>query len=1128
MPLNSFHNTTRAWFEERFGKPTEVQAQAWPAIQAGRHTLIAAPTGSGKTLAAFYAAIDGLITKGLEGALPEETQVVYVSPLKALSNDIHRNLEVPLTGIRDALAARGLPPIDIRVAVRTGDTPPRERQRMVKRPPHILVTTPESLYLLLTSEGGRNMLRTVRTLIIDEIHAVLGDKRGAHLALSVERLEALVEAPLQRIGLSATQKPIETVARFLVGNHNIRDARPDCAIVDTGHRRKMTLSLEVPKSPLTAVMSNEVWGELYDRLVELVAEHETTLIFVNTRRLAERLALTLGEHIGEENVSSHHGSMSKEHRHTAEQRLKDGTLKVLVATASMELGIDIGSVDLVVQFASPKRIATFIQRVGRSGHSVGGTPKGILFPLSRDDLVECVALLDSVRRGELDQLVVPEKPMDILAQQIVAEVAGREWEVDALYDLCHRAYPYRALSLDQFNEIVRMLADGFTTRRGRRGAHLHFDAVNGRLRARRGVRLVALTNGGSIPDLFDYEVVVQPEGVTVGSLNEDFALESLPGDIFTLGTHAWQLLRIDGLKVMVQDATGLPPSIPFWFGEGPGRTIELSESLSRLRVTVDALLDTDPLPMQSENGSLDISGHRAVRWLVEDVGVDVAAAEQVVWYLSMGKVGLGVMPTRETIVIERFFDETGDMHVVIHSPYGSRVNRGWGLSLRKKFCRTFNFELQAAAGEDSIILSLSSSHSFPLDSVFRYLNTKTLRETLVQAMLDAPMFEVRWRWNATRALAIQRSRGGDRVPPQIQRMQAEDLVAQVFPDQIACFENIEGEREVPDHPLVNQTIHDCLTEAMDIEELEDLIGKIERKELNLIAKDLREPSPFAQEIINARPYAFLDETEFAERRVNAIRNRSWLDPSEATDLSKLDPDAIRRVKEEAWPQARTADELHDALTIHGCVTETEGEGAAWTGFFSELIAEGRAARLRVNGEVVLWIATERVPMFSAVFPDAQLDPARKLPDWINRETWTFEEAVRELTRGRLEALGPITVAQLAKDVGLPDVKIEQALLALEVEGFVFRGAFTPDLGIEEWCERRYLQRIHRYTIESLRQSIAPISLQDFMRFLFAHQHVRVGEEQTGPETLQRVLDQLEGYEAPAAAWGNRYPARTHR
>ncbi len=1118
MPFQNFHPTTRSWFEHNLGKPTEAQIQAWPEIKKGRHTLISAPTGSGKTLAAFYAVIDVLITKGLDDRLSEQTQVVYISPLKALSNDIHRNLEVPLTGIQEVLREQGLPPVKISVAVRTGDTSPYERQKMVKHPPHILVTTPESLYLLLTSASGRGMLRTTRIFIIDEIHALLGEKRGSHLALSVERLEALTDAPLQRIGLSATQKPIETVAKFLVGNPNIHHGEADCAVIDTGHRRKLDLSLEVPKSPLTAVMSNEVWGELYERLVELVQVHKTTLVFVNTRRLTERLAMALSERIGEEHVTSHHGSMSKEHRHDAEQRLKSGQLKVLVATASMELGIDIGSVDLVVQFSSPKSIAAFLQRVGRSGHHVGGTPKGVLLPLSRDDLVECAALLDSVRRGELDTILFPEQPLDILAQQIVAEVSGGEWVVDSLYDLFHRAYPYRRLSKERFLEIIQMVADGFTTRRGRRGAHLHYDAVNGRVRARRGARLTALTNGGAIPDMFDYEVVMQPEGTTVGSLNEDYALESLPGDIFTLGTHAWQLLRIEGLKVMVKDANGLPPTIPFWFGEGPGRTPELSESISRMRAFISEKLVKDPISKQADDSPVTIRENSAVRWLVEEVGVSELAAEQMVSYLAMGEIGLGVMPTRETIVLERFFDEAGDMHLVIHSPYGSRINKGWGLALRKKFCVKFNFELQAAANEDSIILSLSSSHSFPLEEVFSYLNTNILRDTLIQAILIAPMFEVRWRWNATRALAISRNRSGKRVPPPLQRMQAEDLVAQLFPDQIACAENIGARRELPDHPLVDQVIHDCLTEAMDIDALEELIGKVERKELNLVTKDLREPSPFAQEIMNARPYAFLDDTEFAERRVNAIRNRSWLDPSEAADLSKLDEEAIKRVKEEAWPEARTADELHDALSIYTFISEAEGKAHGWEDFLNELIAERRSARLLIRSGLILWIATERIPLFQSVFQDAVLDPVFDLPAGIQQERWDQENGLMEIIRGRLETLGPVTVAQLAEESSLSEKEIEHTLLSLETEGFVFRGRFTTDLGCEEWCERRLLQRIHKYTIEALRQSIAPVSLQDFIRFLFAHNKMGADVRPTGPGSLQKVLERFEGIALPAAAW----------
>ena len=1110
----SFHPLVANWFVEVFEQPTEVQNQAWPAIKNGKHTLISAPTGSGKTLAAFYAAIDDLMREAENGTLEQQTRVVYISPLKALSNDIHRNLEVPLKGIQDQFAKEGKKTQDIKVAVRTGDTPPSARTQMVKKPPHILVTTPESLYLLLTSDGGRKMLGTTKAIIIDEIHAVLGDKRGSHLALSVERLQALVGHKLQRIGLSATQKPIDKVAKFLVGNANVKNDIPDCEIVNTGSDRKLDISIEVPDSPLSAVMENEVWAQVYERLVELVKDHRTTLIFVNNRRLAERLAVALGERIGEEHVTSHHGSMSKEHRHDAEQKLKEGLLKVLVATASMELGIDIGSVGLIVQIASPKSIAAFIQRVGRSNHHVGGIPKGIMMPLTRDELAESVALFDSIRRGELDSIVMPEEPLDILSQQIVAEVSNSDWSVDDLFGLYKNAFPYRNLKKETFEEIIKMQSEGFSTRRGRRGAHIHYDAVNGIVRGRKGARIVALTNGGSIPDMFDYDVVLDPQGIKVGTIGEDYALESLPGDTFTLGTHTWQILGVEGLKLKVKDATGMPPSIPFWLGEGPGRTLELSESLSRLRTKMSELLEQDPLPRIKEEKSLDISENLALRWLVDEVGIGEIAAEQLVNYYYAGKVGLGgIVPTRDTIILERFFDDVGDMHLVVHSPYGSRLNRGWGLSLRKKFCQSFNFELQAAANEDAIILSLSSSHSFPLEGVYKYLNSKIVRETLVQAMLDAPMFEVRWRWNATRSLAIQRNRNGKRVPPQFQRMNAEDLIAQVFPDQIACFENIDGEREVPDHPLVNQAIHDCLTEAMDIDELEELMGKIERKELNLETRDLREPSPFAQEIINAKPYAFLDETEFAERRVQAIRNRSWLDPTESTDLSRLDPDAIARVKEEAWPNADSPDELHDVLSIHGFITAKEGKKNSWERYFDSLKIDKRATYIP---EQKLWVAAERTPYFNSIYPKGKYEPRIDLPEAFTKEEYTFEDALKEVVRGRMEALSIVTVDQLVEDIQLPYHNIELALISLEVEGFVFRGKFTPNAQTEEWCERRLLHRIHKYTIESLRKSIEPVSLENYMRFLFDYQGLTTKKE--GATSLELILEKLEGYEAPASAW----------
>ncbi|MCB9232524.1 MAG: DEAD/DEAH box helicase [Bacteroidia bacterium] len=1125
MSFSSFHPLVEKWFRATFEVPTEIQSRAWPSIKAGKHTLIAAPTGSGKTLAAFMSAIDDLVRQGLEGNLQPGVQVVYISPLKALSNDIERNLRLPLEGIRKALKSEGHQLPEVKAAVRTGDTPSALRTKMQKEPPHILVTTPESLYLLLTSEGGRQLLQGVHTLILDEIHALVNDKRGSHLSLSMERLEALKEGKLQRIGLSATQKPIEQVASFLVGEGNKNEqGESDCVILDGGHKRNIDLAIEIPKSELTAVMAAEVWGEVYERLEELIQTHRTTLIFVNTRRMAERLAHNLGERLGEEAIRAHHGSMSKERRFSAESSLKEGSLRCLVATASMELGIDIGSVDLVCQLGSPRSIAAFLQRVGRSGHSVKGTPRGRLFPMTRDDLVECAAIFDAIRRSELDRIVMPEKPLDILAQQIVAEVANREWPEADLYQLFKNAFPYRDLTRKEFDEVVEMISDGFTTRRGRRGAYLHHDQINGLLKSRKGARLTALLNGGAIPDNFNFDVILDPGEIHVGNLDEDFSIESMPGDIFKLGNNSWEILKVEAGKVRVADAKGKPPTIPFWFGEAPGRTEELSMATARLREEVGKRIE-DPAEWMEKTQSIgnsadfvDAWGKNALDWLRDEVGLSDAAAVQLVLYLATAQAALGVMPSRETIVLERFFDEAGDMHLVVHAPFGSRLNRAWGLALRKRFCRHFNFELQAAATEDAIILSLGSTHSFPLQEVFDYLNEKIVREVLVQALLDAPMFGIRWRWNASRALAVPRMRAGRRVPPAIQRMDSEDLVALVFPDQLACLEHIVGDREVPDHPLINQTIHDCLTEAMDIDRLEVLLERMGKGELKLVARDLTEPSPLAQEIINANPYAFLDPAGLEDRRTHAIRNRRWLDPAEASELGRLSPLAIAQVRKEAWPLVRDADELHDALIMLSFLTQNEGLEEKWDELFLSLCQENRATELLLPTGKKIRVAAERLPHFEAVFTEFSSQPKLILPEKLRRKVWEKEESLLEITRGRLEGLGPITAYQLAADLGLDLSEIQFALGSLENQGFVFRGHFSDPDGEEEWCERRLLARIHKYTIGNLRKEIEPVSAQDFMRFLFRWQRLIPGDQPEGPDGLRGILEMLEGCEAPAAAW----------
>jgi ATP-dependent helicase Lhr and Lhr-like helicase len=1148
MELPGFHPLVSRWFTETLGPPTAAQERGWAAIRQHQHTLIAAPTGSGKTLAAFLTAIDDLVREGESGTLPDEVRVVYVSPLKALSADIHKNLAEPRRGIQQLACTAGvaLPPIT--AAVRTGDTSASERAGMLRTPPHILVTTPESLYLLLTSDRSRRMLRTARTVIVDEIHAVIGTRRGAHLALSLERLQQEAGRPLLRLGLSATQKPVEEVARYLVGT----DARRgDCAIVDEGHRRALDLAIEMPRSPLDAVMAQEVWEEYYDRLAELIESHTTTLVFVNTRRLAERVARHLSDRIGAEKVTAHHGSLSKDTRLDAEHRLKTGALKALVATASLELGIDIGHVDLVCQVGSPHRIATLLQRVGRAGHTVNGVSKGRLLPTSRDDLIECVALLRSVRRGDLDRVVSHDAPLDVLAQQIAAEVTCREYVEDELFAMVRNAWPYRAVTRADFDAVVGMVAEGFSTRRGRRAALVHRDEVHATLRGRRSTRLLALTSGGAIPEVADYRVILEPEDTFIGTLNEDFAIESMAGDIFQLGNASWRITQVAAGVVRVADAHGAPPNIPFWFGEAPARSDELSKAVSELRTDAERWLAEHP--RAADDGNDAFAG-----WMQTEAGICEAASEQGADYFADGWRTLGVIPSQETLVLERFFDESGGMQLVLHAPFGSRINRAWGLALRKRFCRQFNFELQAAATEDALLLSLGPQHSFPLADVFRYLHAATVRDILVQAFLDAPVFQTRWRWNATISLAVPRYRGGRKVPPQIQRMQAEDLMAAVFPDAAACLENIPGDREIPDHPLVRQTVRDCLEEAMDLQGLTSILTRIHAGELRCVARDMPEPSVFAHEILNARPYAFLDDAPLEERRTQAVQTRR-AGKTSAADLGALDAAAIARVIDEERPDPRDAEELHDVLLTVGCLTDsdflspglgtrgsglgtrgsglgTRGSGLGTRGSGLEtlvalgetLAAAGRATYVTC-GAARLFIAAERLPELLAVHPGAALTPTIAPPDARTVRVWSRVEALRELVRGRLSIVGPTTVGALAAFFAVGDQDLEDALLAMESEGAVLRGSFTPGTRELEWCDRRLLSRIHRYTLNRLRAEIAPVSPAEFMRFLFVWQHVDQASTLTGVEGLRAALAQLDGTELPARAWERHVlPARVQR
>jgi ATP-dependent Lhr-like helicase len=1059
--LAGFHSSVSQWFEARYGTPTEPQALGWPRIQNGEDTLIAAPTGSGKTLAAFLACLDSMIREG--DSLRDETQVLYVSPLKALANDVSKNLLEPLAELR---LLPGVP--RIRAAVRTGDTPQSERQAMLKHPPHVLVTTPESFYLLLTSTRGRELLKTVRTCVVDEIHAVARDKRGAHLMLSLERLDALCGKRCLRIGLSATQKPIDEIGRFLTGG------KP-CAIVETGSRRALDVAIEVPRDELSAIASKEQREEMHDRVAQLVLEHKTTLVFVNTRRQVERVSHALGQRLGEDQVVAHHGSLSRQVRLAAEEKLKRGQVRCAVATASLELGIDVGAVELVVQLESPRSFSVALQRIGRASHTRFGTPKGRLFPVTRDQLVECAALVRGLRRGSLEVTRIPDWPLDVLAQQIVAMAACEELDEAALYELVTRAWNYRKLPKDEFDKVIEMHAEGVARRAGRaQGARLHRDGVNRKLKARRGSRLAAITSGGAIPETAQYPVVVEPEGMTIGQVDEDWAIESMSGDIFLLGNESWRIRRVEAGRVRVENARGAPPSVPFWNGEAPGRTPELSSEVGLLREEIEPLLE-DPA--------------RAVAFLIEQCAVPLEGAEQIVRYLRAIVASLGALPTQRTMVAERFFDEAGGMQLIVHAPFGARQNRAFGLALRKRFCRTFDFELQAAATDEGVLLSLGPGNSFPLETIFDFLAPGTIDEMLTQAALRAPMWGVRWRWNATRSLAVLRSRSGKKVPFNILRMRTDDLLAQVFPAQAQCQEHAIGTIELPDHPLARETLRDCLTEAMDIEGLRTLLTRMGAGDLRLLARDTSEPSPLSHEILNSAPYAFLDDAPLEERRSRAVQLRRTLDPRDAADLGALDKEAIADVVGEAFPDVRNADDLHDALLTLCVLHEIPAE---WRGFLDELRKAGRVL------ERAGWRPVERA---SSELVDA--------------------------VRGWLGVVGPVTAAELALKLRVSNVEVE--LAQLESEGLVLRGRYRAGATETEWCERTLLSRIHSRTLGRLRREIEPATTQDFLRFLLRWQHVQPGTQLHGALGLSEVLGQLQGFQSAAAAWESEVlPARIAR
>lgn len=1123
MPLQSFHPVIQEWFSTTLGEPTDVQRASWPAIRSGKHALISAPTGSGKTLAAFLTCIDQLLHQAIHGELVEGIQVVYVSPLRALSHDIHKNLQQPLDEISQRALSAGLLSPNIRVEVRTGDTPTAQRQRLLKNPPHILVTTPETLFLMVTARRNRELLTGVHTVIVDEIHALAPNKRGSHLALSLERLDAVTTRRLVRIGLSATQRPLEQVAQFLIGEPSHRKKSQqgslfetsDCHIVDVGHRRTLDLQVEVPNDELGPIATNAIWSDVYDRIAAFAGQHRSTLVFVNTRRLAERIAHHLSERVGEDQVASHHGSLSRKLRLTAEERLKTGQIKVMVATASLELGIDIGFIDVVCQIGSPRAIATCLQRVGRAGHWVGAIPKGRVFCTTRDELVECAAVVRAIRQGQLESIEITLAPIDILIQHLIAEVAAQEWDVRALFDLCRSAYPYREITWETFESLIELIAEGFVPGRRRLYAFLSYDRREGRLRPRRGGRLAALTSGGAIPETATYSVIAEPDGTVVGTVDEDFAIESLAGDIMLLGTTSWRIRAIETGKVRVEDAHGQPPNIPFWRGEAPSRSKELSLAVADVRLAIHQLLENGAAPGDA----------MARQWLWDECGVDAAGADQLLAYVAAGVQILGGVPTQDCVIAERFFDEAGGMQLVLHAPFGGRLNRAWGLALRKRFCLNFDFELQAAATDDGLVLSLGEQHSFSLETIFQFLQPNTVRDVLIQATLATPLFVTRWRWNVSRSLALLRFQNGKRVPVYLQRMRAEDLLAAAFPMAAACGDNHVGDVPVPEHPLVQETLRDCLTDAMDVEGLRQVLENIDSKAIQLRVVESPMPSPFAHEILNANPYAFLDDAPLEERRARAVNLRRTLPASFDGKTGTLDVSAIEAVCEEAWPRVRDEDELFDVLQVMGWMPSRDGE--SWRDEFDLLVAKGRALVLRVTAEESLgnnriegWTTRDHFARIQTLFPQVEILTGGQEASAINveEETYSSESAALYLVQGWMPYIGPVTVKELAERLGIDISKIHQALLQLEGQGQVLRGHFRPSSFEEEWCDRSLLARIHRRTVTALRREIEPVAASDFMRFLFRWQHCVPGSQLHGEAGLREIIAQLAGYEISASSW----------
>jgi ATP-dependent helicase Lhr and Lhr-like helicase len=1058
-PLSVFTPETRAWFERTFSEPTPAQSLGWPAIARGGHTLIQAPTGSGKTLAAFLYGLDKLSRDASGGV-----RLLYVSPLKALNYDVERNLRGPLAGLGSPL----------RVGVRTGDTPQRERAAMLREPPDILITTPESLFLLLTSRA-RETLRSVETLILDEVHAVAGTKRGAHLALSVERLDRLTGKPVQRVGLSATQRPLEEIGRFVSGDRQIE-------LVDAGRAKELDLEIVVPVEDMREPggggqegSASSIWPSIYPEMLELVRAHRSTIVFVNNRRLAERMALRLNELAEEEIARAHHGSLAREQRTEIEELLKRGEIPCLVATSSLELGIDMGAVDLVIQVESPKAVSRGLQRIGRAGHELGAVSKGRIFPKFRADLLESAVVARRMLDGEIEETAIPRNPLDVLAQQIVAICAEEEIPVDELHELVRGAYPFAEISREQLENVLDMLAgrypsDEFAELRPR----VVWDRSGGVLRGRPGAQRLAVQNAGTIPDRGLFGVHLVDGGGRVGELDEEMVYEARAGQVILLGASSWRIEEITRDRVLVSPAPGVPGAVPFWKGEGLGRPYELGEAIGRFSREIVAL------PEEKAIGRLE-SEHR----------LDRRAAQNLVRFLHEQQAATRVVPSDRAIVVERFRDEIGDWRVCILTPFGARVHAPWGLALAARLRESLGLEVQSIWSDDGIALHLPDADS-PPSTEDLMLEPGELEDLVVGELAGSALFGARFRENAARALLIPRRRPGERTPLWQQRLKAQSLL------QVA--------RRYGSFPVVLETYRECLQDVFDLPALTRILTGVQARELDLVDVETPSASPFSTSLLfdYIATYMYEDDTPPAERRAQALSLdrdllRELLGQEDLREL--IDPGALEEVEERLRGRVRNADELHDQLRRRGHLVEGEYDA----GFAETLVRERRAIRARVAGGEALVAAED-----AGRYRDALgVMPPGGLPDAFLEQA---EEPVSSLLARFARTRGPFTTAEAAERFGLEVEQTEEELRRLEHEDRLVRGELRPGGTEREWCDPEVLRRLRRASLAALRREVEPAEQAALGRFLPGWQGI------DRRSTLREALVPLQGLALPVSLW----------